>query len=121
MDTGIGDIDNTRAVFERALSVETGKQSECLWNKYIGCLYEIGDLAAAKDVEARKRAAMGDTTVNDMQTMMARYKIWDIWPFADAGHIEHCKTLLGIQPARPSLPAVNPPGISLCPVQRWSP
>lgn len=107
--TGIGDIDNTRAVFERALSVESGSRSESLWNKYISCLYEIGDLSAAKDVEARKRAIMGDSTVCDLQSMMARYKLWEIWPFASNVYMDHVKTLLGLSVTKPVLPAIQPP------------
>eukprot|EP00210_Caulerpa_lentillifera_P008433 g8045.t1 len=101
---GIGDIENTRAVFERALSVEVCAQSQALWDKYITALYEIGDLDTAMLVEERKREALGDSLVNNFSSLIARYKIWDIWPFGDQGQIEHSRKILGLDVQTPTMP-----------------
>jgi len=64
---------------------------------------------AAEKVEARKREVLGDSTVVNMQSTIARYKIWDIWPFADRVCVDHMKSLMGIQTIQQPI-AASPSG-----------
>ena len=79
-------MDNTRAVFERVLTAESCQKSQALWEKYIQVLYEIGDLTAAREVEERKRQALGDTTTNNIHSIISRYRFLDVWPVSGREH-----------------------------------
>ncbi|EFN59172.1 hypothetical protein CHLNCDRAFT_138056 [Chlorella variabilis] len=53
----LGDIPNTRALFERALTAAAPQAAAQLWDAYVAFEYDVGSLAAAAAVEARRAAA----------------------------------------------------------------
>ncbi|CAD7699774.1 unnamed protein product [Ostreobium quekettii] len=100
---GINDLENTRAVFERALMLEPCQKSQAMWEKYIQVLYEVGDITFARDVEERKRAALGDTTTNNIHSLISRYRFLDIWPMAQGIQTDHMKRVLGMMAPPPMM------------------
>jgi hypothetical protein len=55
----IGDIDNTRALYERVLTEETNRKSTKLWEHYLAFEFEMGDL----QVRAGEEQQGGDVGV----------------------------------------------------------
>ena len=54
---GLGDIPNTRALFERALGATAPADAAPLWDAYLAFEYDVGSLAAATAVEQRRTEA----------------------------------------------------------------
>ena len=48
----VGDTDNARALFERALSEPENASSAELWHRYTTFEYELGNMASAQQVRA---------------------------------------------------------------------
>ncbi|PRW58683.1 Suf-domain-containing [Chlorella sorokiniana] len=55
--TGLGDIANTRALFERALNATAPEAATELWDAYLAFEYDVGTLQAAAAVEQRRTDA----------------------------------------------------------------
>lgn len=51
----VGDVDNTRALFERVLTEEANRKSVLLWERYLQFEFEMGDLQSALRLEKRAR------------------------------------------------------------------
>ncbi|KAL4431075.1 hypothetical protein ABPG75_006331 [Micractinium tetrahymenae] len=54
---GLGDVPNTRALFERALTATPADAAGPLWDAYVQLEYDAGSLAVAAAVEQRRAAA----------------------------------------------------------------
>jgi hypothetical protein len=54
---GLGDIPNTRALFERAVAAAAPADAAPLWDAYLAFEYDVGSLAAAAAVEQRRAEA----------------------------------------------------------------
>ncbi|KAI3433457.1 hypothetical protein D9Q98_003270 [Chlorella vulgaris] len=54
---GLGDIPNTRALFERAVAATAAESAAPLWDAYVAFEYDVGTLAAAAAVEQRRTEA----------------------------------------------------------------
>lgn len=48
---GIGNMDNARALFERALTAATPEGAPRLWNRFLGFEHEHGSLPAALAIQ----------------------------------------------------------------------
>jgi len=57
--TEVGDINNARALFERALTEEPNRRSAALWERYLALEFDQGDLQSALRLEKRAREALG--------------------------------------------------------------
>jgi hypothetical protein len=55
----VGDANNARALFERALTEEPNRRSAALWERYLALEFEVGDLHSALRLEKRAREALG--------------------------------------------------------------
>lgn len=119
---GLGDIPNTRALFERALTATPGEAAAPLWDAYVQLEYDVGSLAAAAAVEQRRAAAAaaareaaaaaaagaaldGKPAVHAepaqheaLRLALLKYKVLDLWPGSAVQRL-HFERLLGQAPA----------------------
>lgn len=119
---GLGDIPNTRALFERALTATPFDAAAPLWDAYAQLEYDAGSLAAAAAVEQRRAAAAaaareaaaaaaagatldGKPAVHAepaqheaLRLALLKYKVLDLWPGSAVQRL-HFERLLGQAPA----------------------
>lgn len=103
---GIGDVENARALFERALmgiaadSTAAGGGLQPLWDAYVAFEYENGDLSSVQAVERRRSEALaGCLTTNDqISLLLDKYRYLDLVP-CSVEQSAHFQRLLGRQPA----------------------
>ncbi|PSC73688.1 Suf-domain-containing [Micractinium conductrix] len=122
---GLGDTHNTRALFERALTATAPEAAPPLWDAYVQFEYDVGTLAAAAAVEARRveaatalreaaaaiaagaaldgKAAPPASAAKPLQhealhLALLKYKVQGLWPATDVQKL--CfERLLGQAPA----------------------
>lgn len=91
----LNDDRNMRALFERALSVLPASESSGVWNRYVECERNFGDLTSLLKVEQRRRRALapdnddsGDedaaNAVDTLEDVAARYAFQGLWPCSPA-------------------------------------
>lgn len=91
----LNDDRNMRALFERALSVLPPSESSGVWNRYVECERNFGDLASMLKVEQRRRRALapddddgGDgeeaAAADSLEDVAARYAFQGLWPCSAA-------------------------------------
>lgn len=85
----IGDVDNTRALYERVLTEETNRKSTKLWEHYLAFEFEMGDLQTALRLEKRAREALGEApgapagggaSARNIQLLLLRYQFNESLP-----------------------------------------
>ena len=78
---GIGDLTNTRSLFERALTSINPESSGPLWDIYIEFESECGSLATVLSLESRRRVALQpDDPLDCLHTSLLRHKVLGIYP-----------------------------------------
>lgn len=105
----IGDVDNTRALYERVLTEDKNRKSTKLWEHYLAFEFEMGDLQAALRLEKRAREALGEapgvpagggSSARNIQLLLLRYKFNDIFP-CPSGQRDYLEFLMGRGPPPP--------------------
>lgn len=80
---GIGDLTNTRSLFERALTATPAEISKELWDMYIQFEAESGSLATVTSLESRRKEALKDVAddpLDSLHTSLLKYKFLNIYP-----------------------------------------
>ncbi|KAL0088583.1 hypothetical protein F4703DRAFT_1518820 [Phycomyces blakesleeanus] len=72
----MNDDNNTRALFERALSTMPAEKAGPIWSKFLDYENKYGDLAGVQGVEKRRNEAIQGTTV--LESSLFRYSYLDI-------------------------------------------
>jgi hypothetical protein len=125
LPAGLGDIHNTRALFERALTATAPEAAHKLWDAYLAFEYDVGSLAAAAAVEQRRQeaatalreaaaAAAAGAALDGkpapaagaakappheaLQLALLKYKVQGLWPGSEVQRL-HFERLLGQAPA----------------------
>ncbi len=81
---GIGDVTNTRSLFERALTATKPESSLDLWDAYIEFESEFGSLATVIFLESRRKDALqssvGLNTLDCLHTSLLKHKVLGMYP-----------------------------------------
>ena len=80
---GLGDLANTRSLFERALTTTTAEDSGPLWDCYISFEAESGSLSTVLSLESRRRGMLTeavDDPLDSMHVSLLKYKFMDVFP-----------------------------------------
>ena len=72
----IGDIDNTRALYERVLTEETNRKSTKLWEHYLAFEFEMGDLQVGGVAERRRSVVLITSTTLKYNDIDLARRIW---------------------------------------------
>eukprot|EP00884_Botryococcus_braunii_P006014 jgi/Botrbrau1/15413/Bobra.43_2s0039.1 len=91
----LGDLDNLRALLERALAVTPAPAITLLFDRYIQIEYANGDLTAVSALERRRREAVPPTTADDMHLLLLKYRELDLWPCTPVQRV-HLERLMGV-------------------------
>lgn len=80
---GIGDLTNTRSLFERALTAIRPENSSDLWDAYIEFEAESGSLATVLSLESRRKNALQSVAadpLDGLHTALLKHKFLGIYP-----------------------------------------
>lgn len=85
---GIGDLANTRSLFERALTETPDAETAPLWDAYIAFEAECGSFSTVTSLESRRKEVLKETAAADpldaMHVSLLKYKLLDLYP----GHVD---------------------------------
>lgn len=122
---GLGDVPNTRTLYERALTATAPEVARPLWDAYLAFEYDVGTLAAAAAVEQRRSeaaaalqeaaaaaaaGAMLDVKAagaaggaaapahEALQLALLKYQVLGLWPASEVQQL-YFERLLGQAPA----------------------
>ncbi|DBA97394.1 hypothetical protein WJX77_004704 [Trebouxia sp. C0004] len=98
---GLGDTANSRATFERALTVTPVEHSQPLWDGYLRFESQHGSPEAVAKVEQRRREALSAFSGSDhLHCLLIKHREGDLWPVQPAER-DHFKRVLGLLPPIP--------------------
>jgi cleavage stimulation factor subunit 3 len=99
----LNDDNNTRALFERALSAIPSEKSKPIWARYIEYETQYGDLTNLYRIEKRLNEVFSIDDVNSIESAVKTAKKWSYYDIDYVGEVE-----LGIAAIR-TVPRIPPP------------
>jgi cleavage stimulation factor subunit 3 len=103
----LNDDNNTRALFERALSAVPAEKSRPIWNRYIEYETQYGDLSNLYRIEKRISEVFSIDDVNSIEAAAKTAKKWAYYDIDYVGEVE-----LGISALR-AVPRIPPPATQI--------
>ncbi|DBB09204.1 TPA: hypothetical protein ACH3X3_007796 [Trebouxia sp. C0006] len=98
---GLGDTANSRATFERALTVTPVEYSQLLWDGYLRFESQHGSPEAVAKVQQRRREALSlFSGLDHLHCLLIKHREGDLWPVQPAER-DHFKRVLGLLPPIP--------------------
>jgi cleavage stimulation factor subunit 3 len=99
----LNDDNNTRALFERALSAIPPSRSKMIWTRYIEYETQYGDLTNLYRIEKRLNEVFAVDDVNSIESAVKTAKKWSCYDIDYVGEVE-----LGVSALR-TVPRIPPP------------
>ena len=99
MRAGIGNTDNARVLYERALPEIAPDKAASLWNHFLRFEADHGTLAAQLTVQQRRREALGEIPADGVRIPSLKYRTLGLWPTGSDAQRSHFEQLLGERPA----------------------
>ncbi|TPX37613.1 hypothetical protein SmJEL517_g00759 [Synchytrium microbalum] len=104
----MNDDNNTRALFERALSVIPPEQSTEIWQKFLDYEIRYGDLTSLQKVAKRRAEAFPDATPSNTLDQVA-----ERWSYLDLNHVGESELGLDAQKGFTLKPSLQQPDNNL--------
>ena len=95
---GIGNTDNARVLFERALPEIPAEKGGPLWDHFLRFEADHGTLAAQLTVQQRRREALGEMFADGARIPSLKYRTLGLWPTGTDAQRSHYEQLLGERP-----------------------